>query len=110
MAATGAVLESKVELALAALSAGAGVGPATFFLPWQTERLPAELAAAFGPAGTLWVLKRDALSNGEGVFFVASPAEAEEVIASQRCVRSSQREHARMPLSYFAPFAAPRRT
>ena len=96
MAATGAVLESKVELALAALAAGAGVGPATFFLPWQTERLPGELAAAFGP-GALWVLKRDALSNGEGVFFVASPAEAEEVIAGQRCVRvMSQRASARV--------------
>lgn len=83
MAYTGAVLESKVELALASLAAGACGSPATFFVPWQTERLPAALCSAFGPPA-LWVLKRDAQSNGEGVFFVASPAEAEDVIAEQR--------------------------
>ena len=88
MADTGGVLDSKVCLAAAALAAGgAPVCPATLLLPWATtERLPPCLAAAVD-ASTLWVLKRDALSNGEGVFFVRSAAEAEAVIASQRCGR-----------------------
>ena len=84
MADTGCVLESKVELALACLAAGAtSLCPATLFLPWASERLPPELCAAFA-GGALWVLKRDALSNGEGVFFVRGAAEAEAVVAAQR--------------------------
>ena len=90
MADTGGVLESKVCLAAAALAAGGAAAarcPATLLLPWaSTERLPPCLAAAVDDASALWVLKRDALSNGEGVFFVRSAAEAEAVIASQRCV------------------------
>jgi hypothetical protein len=80
------VLESKVELALACLAAGSAACPATLFVPWATERLPPELhTAAFASSPPpLWVLKRDALSNGEGIFFVADGAQAEAVIAEQR--------------------------
>ncbi len=93
MADTGRVLESKVELALASLAAGGSACPATLFLPWASERLPPELSAAFAPPLPRWVLKRDALSNGEGVFFPLTAADAEETIASQR---RAQRARARM--------------
>lgn len=36
-----------------------------------------------------WVLKRDAMSNGEGVFFCSSAAQAEEIMQSQRWVAPS---------------------
>ncbi len=88
MACTGRVLESKVALALACAAGGAACCPATLFVPWATERLPTELATLMTANHPLWVLKRDALSNGEGVFFPQTAAEAEEIIASQRRVRN----------------------
>lgn len=78
-------LESKVSLALACLvsPSAALLCPATVFIPWDCEALPRHLREVVTPA-TPWVLKRDAMSNGEGVFFVTSPDEALDIIASQR--------------------------
>lgn len=78
-------LESKVTLALTCLVCPAALrlSPASVFIPWDCEALPRHLRAVITPA-TPWVLKRDAMSNGEGVFFVSSPDEAMDIIASQR--------------------------
>ena len=75
------VLQSKSTLALACLAAGSPLAPASFHLPWTTNALPRTLGVC---ASQPWVLKRDAQSNGEGVFFVTSAAAAMEVMASQR--------------------------
>lgn len=76
-------LESKAQLALACLACGHDVCPAAVFIPWDVEALPAHLSEAVTPT-TPWVLKRDAMSNGEGVFFVHSVDEAMGIIGSQR--------------------------
>ena len=78
-------LESKVTLALTCLVCPAAfrLCPASVFIPWDCEALPRHLRGAITPA-TPWVLKRDAMSNGEGVFFVTSPEDAMDIIASQR--------------------------
>jgi hypothetical protein len=78
-------LESKVTLALACLACPAAfrLCPASVSIPWDSQSLPRHLRAVITPA-TPWVLKRDAMSNGEGVFFVTSPEEAMDIIASQK--------------------------
>jgi len=65
------------------MACGHDVCPAAVFIPWDVEALPAHLSEAVTPT-TPWVLKRDAMSNGEGVFFVHSVDEAMDIIGSQR--------------------------
>lgn len=78
-------LESKTRLALMCLAAGCDVCPAAVFIPWDADALAGSLAHAVCAASP-WVLKRDAMSNGEGVFFVSDVDHAMDIISSQRHV------------------------